>query len=66
MLSGGLIEAGSKALHSFCLHYTCSILQCSSKVPAMITPYPEPAGAEKTSPVIATTACQTPPHRALG
>lgn len=67
MLSGGLIEAGSKALQSFCLHYTCFMLHYSSEVPAMSMPYPKPAGAAKTSPVIATSACQTPPpHWALG
>lgn len=67
MLSGGLIEAGSKALQSFCLRYTCFILHCSSKVPAMSMLYPKPAGAAKTFPVIATSACQIPPpHWALG
>lgn len=67
MLSGGLMEAGSKALQGFCLRCTCFILHCSSKVPAMSMPYPKTAGAEKTFPVIATSACQTPPpHWALG
>lgn len=41
MLSGGLIEAGSKALQSFCLHYTCFILHDSSEMPAMSMPYPQ-------------------------
>lgn len=67
MLSGDLIEGGSKALQSFCLHYTCFILHYSFEVPAMSMPYPKPSGAKKTFPVIAMSACQTPPpHWALG
>lgn len=67
MLSGGLIEASTKALQGFCLHYTHFILYYSSEVPAMSIPYPKPSGGTKIFLVIATSASQIPPlHWALG
>lgn len=66
MLSGGFIEVGSKALQSFCLCYTCFILGCSYKVPAMSKLYPKPAETEESFSVIAVSAYQpTPWHWAL-